>query len=68
MAAIVRPTPRLVPAKQAADELGVPYTTLRTRVFSGDLPVVKVGRSWYFKRADLDAWVERRTERMQVSA
>ncbi|MGE0703613.1 MAG: helix-turn-helix domain-containing protein [Vicinamibacterales bacterium] len=66
MAATVQSIPRLIPAKQAAENLGIPYTSLRTRVFSGDLPVVKLGRAWYFKRADLDAWIERHTERMSA--
>ena len=64
MAAIVQTVSRLVPAKQAANEIGVPYTSLRQRVFNGELPVVKLGRAWYFKRADLEAFIERHTERV----
>ena len=67
MAAVVLTNRRLVPAKQAAAELGLPYTTLRDRVFHGDLPVVKMGRAWYFKRTDLDAFIERNTEHMATA-
>lgn len=55
-------TPRLLPAKRAAAELGVPYTTLRDCVFRGELRVVRIGRAWYFKRRDLDDLVERLTQ------
>jgi hypothetical protein len=36
MAAIVQTFPRLIPAKRAAEELGLPYTSLRERVFAGE--------------------------------
>lgn len=57
--------PRLIPAKRAAQELGIPYTSIRDSVFRGELPVVRVGRSdrhsaWYFERRDLDTWVATR--------
>ena len=53
---------RLAPARRAAAELGVPYTTLRDAVFRGDLPVVKLGRAWYFDRLDLTKFVDRQKE------
>jgi hypothetical protein len=59
-----KPTSRLVPAQQAADEYGLPYTSLRKLHHIGQLPVVKLGRAWFVKRADLDALIERSTERM----
>jgi excisionase family DNA binding protein len=49
--------PRLVPAKTASAETGIAYTTLRDIAFRGELPVVKVGRAWYFDRNDLDNWI-----------
>jgi hypothetical protein len=49
---------RLIPAKAASDETGIPYTTLRDRVFRGELPVVKLGTAWYFERKDLNALIE----------
>jgi hypothetical protein len=59
---------RLIPAKRAAAELGVPYSTLRDAGFRGDLPVVRIGKNdrhsaWYFERRDLDNWIETRKER-----
>jgi excisionase family DNA binding protein len=54
---------RLVAAKAAANELGIPYTTLRDRTFAGDIPVIKVGRAWYYDRKDLDAFIERHKEK-----
>jgi excisionase family DNA binding protein len=67
MAAIIQTSPRLVPAKKAAQDLGLPYTSLRLRVFNGELPVVRIGRAWYFKRTDLDAFIERQTQRFSVA-
>jgi hypothetical protein len=61
-------SPRLIPAKQASAQLGVPYSTLRDAHFRGELPVVKIGKNdthsaWYFEARDLDAWVNTRKER-----
>jgi excisionase family DNA binding protein len=49
----------LVPAAQAATELGLPYTTVRLLAFRGEFPVVKIGRAWYFRRLDLEAFISR---------
>ena len=42
--------------------LGYLNTTPRTiyrLIRSGELPAVRIGRQWRFRRNDLDAWVER---------
>lgn len=56
-----RPQGRLVGAERAAEELGVPYTTLRDLVFNGLLQVVRFGKSrrWWIDRRDLELLVER---------
>ena len=41
---------RLVRAKTAAAETGIPYTSLRDLAFRGEILVLKVGRAWYFDR------------------
>ena len=33
--------------------------TIYRLIRSGELPAVRIGRQWRFRRADLDAWVER---------
>ena len=58
-------TSRLIPAKRAARELGVPYSTLRDAVHRGELAVVRLGRqdrhaAWYIERRDLDARITAR--------
>lgn len=59
--------PEYVPAKQAAHELNISYSSLRTAHFNGELPALKLGKdgsrreAWYFKRSDLLAWLDRRT-------
>jgi excisionase family DNA binding protein len=60
----VSPSARLIPAKKAADETGIAYTSLRDLVFRGEIPVVKVGRAWYLDRRDLDRWITTRKERL----
>ncbi len=55
---------RLAPAKGAAREYGIPYTSLRDLVFRGDLPVVRIGRAWYFDRRDLDRYIDSSKERL----
>ena len=42
--------------------LGYLKTTPRTvyrLIRDGELPAVRIGRQWRFRRTDLDAWVER---------
>jgi excisionase family DNA binding protein len=46
----------------AAREKGIPYTTLRDRALRGELPVVRLGRAYYFDREDLDRFIERSKE------
>lgn len=58
--------PRLLGAKEAAKEIGIPYTSLRDRAFRGEIPVVKMGRAWYFDRADLARFIERTKENLSV--
>jgi excisionase family DNA binding protein len=56
---------RLVRAKVAAAETGVPYTSLRDLAFRGEIPVIKVGKAWYFDRRDLENWIATRKERLK---
>jgi excisionase family DNA binding protein len=55
---------RLASAVAAARELGIPYTTLRELALRGEIPVVRLGRAWYFERRDLDRLVEQSKERV----
>lgn len=52
---------RLLTAKQAAREYGLPYTTLRYLAQQGRVPVVRFDESkfarWFFERADLDRMI-----------
>jgi excisionase family DNA binding protein len=62
-----QPLPELVPAKQASQETGIPYSTLRTAVHNGELPATRIGKpgsrreSWYFSRTDLLNWIASKT-------
>jgi len=55
---------QLLPAKRAAQECGIPYTSLRDLAFRGCLPVVKIGTAWYFDRLDLAKFIESAKEKL----
>lgn len=42
-------------AKAASDYLGLPPTQIYRLVANGDLPVIRKGRSMYFRKSELDA-------------
>jgi excisionase family DNA binding protein len=58
------PSSRLIAAKVASIETGIAYTTLRDLTFRGEIPVVQVGRAWYFDRRDLENWIASHKERL----
>jgi hypothetical protein len=60
---IARPA-QLVPAKVASLETGIAYTTLRDIALRGEIPIVRVGRAWYFERLDLQNWISSHKERL----
>jgi excisionase family DNA binding protein len=55
-----RTTSRLIKAKRAAEDIGIPYTTLRDVAIRGEIPIVRVGRALYVERRDVDLWIEQR--------
>jgi excisionase family DNA binding protein len=54
--------PLLLTLPQAAEESGLTVWQIRGLIASGQLPVVKVGRTFYIRRATLLRWVERAEE------
>ena len=52
------PDAQLVSAVAGAREKGIPYTSLRDAAFRGEIPVVRLGRAWYFDRRDLDRFIQ----------
>ncbi len=44
--------------KEVAEYLKVTERTLYRLAQEGKIPAFKVGASWRFKRADIDAWIE----------
>jgi len=56
--------PRLVGAKPCSQEYGLKYTSLRDLAHRGEIPVIRVGRAWYFDRRDVEHWIETRKERV----
>jgi excisionase family DNA binding protein len=57
-----RSDPELQAFLTTEEVLGYLKTTPRTiyrLIRSGELPAVRIGRQWRFRRVDLDRWVER---------
>lgn len=54
------PTTKLIRARQVTRDFGIPYTSLRDIAHRGELPVIRIGRAWYFERADIDHWIQTR--------
>ena len=53
--------PRLLPLKKAAEVLGLTTWAMRSRVWSGDIPVVRFpgGRKMYVDVRDIEKFIER---------
>ena len=45
--------------ERVADYLGVSRRTVYNKVRTGDLPAIKVGRSWRFRQSDLEMWLDK---------
>jgi excisionase family DNA binding protein len=41
--------------------LRVTHRTIYRLARSGELPAVRIGRQWRFRRSDLDAWIDRQS-------
>lgn len=50
----------LLSVPEAAKELNRTEGRVRQLIYDGDLPAVKVGWQWIIRRADLEAYKERR--------
>ncbi len=48
----------LLNVKEVADFLRVNVTTVYTWARQGQLPAIKVGRSWRFRQSDLETWLD----------
>lgn len=55
--------PRLMTIPQAAAYLASRVWTIRSLIWSGELPRIRAGKRFLLDRADLDRWVERSKER-----
>lgn len=47
----------IMTSQEAAEYLRLGIDTLKRKARAGDIPAAKVGRSWRFRKADLDAWL-----------
>ena len=51
------PEDEVLTAKELAQYLKLPESTVRQLVREGRIPGVKVGRSWRFHKAAIDTWL-----------
>lgn len=49
----------LLNVKQVAKYLQLKESTIYSWAQDGKIPAIKIGRTWRFRRSDLDAWLER---------
>ena len=55
--------PRLLTVKEASTFLGRSVPSVRELVWSGSLPIVRVGRRIHFDLFDLEKWIEQHKTR-----
>ncbi|HUV93473.1 MAG TPA: helix-turn-helix domain-containing protein [Anaerolineae bacterium] len=49
----------LLNVKQVAQYLQLKQSTIYAWAQNGKIPAIKIGRTWRFRRSDLDAWLAR---------
>ena len=49
----------LLNVKQVADYLQLKESTIYSWAQDGKIPAIKIGRTWRFRRVDLDGWLGR---------
>ena len=49
----------LLNVKQVAEYLQLKESTIYSWAQDGKIPAIKIGRTWRFRRSDLDNWLER---------
>lgn len=49
----------LLNVKQVADFLQLKESTIYSWAQDAKIPAIKIGRTWRFRRSDLDQWLER---------
>ncbi|MBC7236962.1 MAG: helix-turn-helix domain-containing protein [Chloroflexi bacterium] len=49
----------LLNVKQVAQYLQLKESTIYSWAQDGKIPAIKIGRTWRFRRSDLDAWLQR---------
>lgn len=62
----MQPEP-LLNVQEVADFLRINTATVYGWAQSGQLPAIKVGRSWRFRRVDLEAWLDRNRKDLEAA-
>jgi excisionase family DNA binding protein len=53
--------PAILTTEDVLAYLRVTHRTIYRLVRSGELPAVRIGRQWRFRRTDLDDWIDRQS-------
>ena len=56
--------PSFLTIEEVRGYLNVNPRTIYRLIRSGELPAVRIGRQWRFRRSDLDDWVDRRRSKV----
>ncbi len=58
----------LLNVKQVAQYLQLKESTIYSWAQDGKIPAIKIGRTWRFRRSDLDTWLERHLKAEEESS
>jgi len=58
----------LLNVKQVAQYLQLKESTIYSWAQDNKIPAIKIGRTWRFRRADLDQWLERHLQQESEDA
>jgi len=57
----------LLNVKQVAEYLQLKESTIYSWAQDGKVPAIKIGRTWRFRRSDLDGWLQRHAKGQELT-
>ena len=57
----------LLNVKQVAEYLQLKESTIYSWAQDGKVPAIKIGRTWRFRRSDLDVWLQRHAKGQELT-
>ncbi len=59
---------KLMSAKELSEYLDIELRTLYRYISGGEIPAIKMGKQWRFRRVDIENWLEERKVQSPKSA